>query len=301
MILSEKERGDEHVDLTSAILLKQCKFPPHEQDCIDIVTKTLPPGKTNTVKRYTGRTCVVYHADTLAFCFPQSENTAHGKVTETSFLQAFASRSCLKVPQPKLHTLNNIAFTTYEWINGNVIDTKTVRGLDQETLKLCAIKLGQFLSSLHSFPITDAQKLGLPENNPCQYWVDWLEKLRKDIFPRIPHELQQRIVKCVERFIIFENKAKYKKCVCHRDIGNGNIVIDQNTLGIIDFGCVAIDNPARDFGKLQRLFGQDFMQEVIKNYSLPISDCMSENIELYEERHQLKQEIRDYLHDEMVV
>jgi aminoglycoside 2''-phosphotransferase len=94
------------------------------------------------------------------FRFPRNESARQALRCEMAFLPEFASRSPLPVPR---YTFVGEDVVGYRKIEGMPLTRSLFETLDDETRRVIARQIGEFLSALHTFPLNQARAMGLTE------------------------------------------------------------------------------------------------------------------------------------------
>lgn len=122
----------------------------------------------------------------------------------------------------------------------------------------------EFIHSLHAFPLESARELGATNMNPVAKstgenvpepvsWReglgDFYELIRQKAFPLLSTNAQNTLAKRLEEFLRDDDNFKYQPVLLHADLSEDHILLNlekQQVVGIIDFGDVAIGDPAYD-------------------------------------------------------
>lgn len=207
-----------------------------------------------------------------AFRFPKTKEYANKLPIEANFLKELTKRTIVDVPQLKLREDKGVGnYAIYSFIPGVQFTEDLVKTFKKPNLLTIAHKFGQFLTDLHSFPITTAKNIGIEQKIPIIEWEKSLDKIRKVVFSHISPREQNWIIDLYGNFLQHIEQYPFETRVIHFDIMPVNIIVDpiaQTLSGIIDFGDVEIGDPAFDFALLH-WYGDDFLQETYKSYKLP--------------------------------
>ncbi len=121
---------------------------------------------------------------------------------------------------------------------------------------------GDFLTALHAFPVARARTLGVQDYAPVGVedasgeWRDRLEAfyglVREAVYPLLPVERQDLLADYFENFLDDERFFQWEPVLVHGDLWDDHVLLDPATsqLGVIDFGDVAIGDPALDVSEL---------------------------------------------------
>ena len=122
--------------------------------------------------------------------------------------------------------------------------------------------LGNFLTALHAFPVQRARELGVRDYCPADQltaaptWRETLEDfytlVRAEVYPLLSVERQDELADYFEDFVDDDRCFKFEPVLIHADLWDDHILMDSDRqrLSIIDFGDLAIGDPALDVSEL---------------------------------------------------
>lgn len=126
-------------------------------------------------------------------------------------------------------------------------------------------KISHFLSQLHDIPKNEITSLNLlTENKSFSEWQSEAGSYYEKTKSLIP----QKYYSAIETFLNEKiDEQSEEKVLCHNDLGIEHIMINDNEItGIIDWGGVAIADPACDFARIYRDLGPDLLDMLIAKY-----------------------------------
>lgn len=203
----------------------------------------------------------------LIFRFPKRALTQQSLRTEIRLLPELAKYLPLPIPQfqyigdlPGKHV--PFTFVGYPMIKGATLEEWPVEVCNENWWK---VPLAEFLTALHAFPVERARKLGVLNLNQVLKLTgegrmteptNWREMVREfydsacqKVFPLISDELQKGVTNRFESFLADERHFEFEPTLIHADFSEDHVVVNfaaQKINGIIDFGDVAIGDPALD-------------------------------------------------------
>lgn len=235
-----------------------------DQKYLKVIQKISPDVSESDIKVFDqGWDYLVLLVKNQVFRFPKREKRAKRLPVESKFLSQFSS-SPVAVPKMTLHTDPELEwpYATYPFINGLPFKVELMSNFSKVEVSNIALKLGEFLKVLHSFPVERIKELTEYSFDALQSWQERLENIKRVVFPHISETEQQWIERLFSDFFEMFKKSQIKKCVTHSDLHPEHIIVDNGKLsGIIDFGDILIGDPAYDFSYLGK-YGQDFLQKV---------------------------------------
>lgn len=216
----------------------------------------------------------------IAFRFPRTKEYGQKDEVETRFFETFASQSPVRIQNMKLFTdaETGIRYQMYDFIPGVRFTKDLAKTLSYQELSHIAESLGKFLTTLHSYSVDEARKLGLDEIvSPLDYVDYWENFLKKDIEQNMFHyfsETEQEWIRDIfNEYITNVRKQPFTVKVTHFDLAPEHILVDSSAhklSGIIDFS-LRISDPAYDFSYFDR-YGEIFLNSVVANYPLHLTD-----------------------------
>lgn len=231
------------------------------------------------INSFDGNDHWVFVVKNKSFRFPKVPREIDSK--KANFLKRLAPLSPLPLPIIEIHKDEDtgIYYEINDYVPGVSFYPSIAKTFSHDELLEVAKKLGKFLSAIHSFPVSEARELSLDEMNPIDFW-EYIEQnqhaypeYKRVVFPHVSKEEQIWIEKLFTDYITLIKTKPFRTQVTHSDMWTYHIIVDpaKHTLsGVIDFwGRIA--DPANDF-KAFEYYGKAFVNDVYKNYSLPIDE-----------------------------
>lgn len=213
---------------------------------------------------------------TYVFRFPKFPTVAKNLQVEMALLPKLQKYVRLPIPQFDFigKGIMNRTFVGYKKIEGVTLTSlwNNIATHKQETILHI---LGAFLKNVHSFPVKEAKKCGVPEQNFRRIYKGDLRKVVKDIYLTIPQKMRVYIERLYEEYLGDERNFTYSPTLLHADFGGGHIFCNKHDAcitGIIDFGDIGIGDPDYDLMYLYGEFGWKFILQFLKHYSRPDHD-----------------------------
>lgn len=128
--------------------------------------------------------------------------------------------------------------------------------------------IGAFLSTLHRIPDDEAALVAEVDTTPTAEWLeaaraDWDEVATCD-------EIAPPTRATIAEFLREPPPANgERRVLCHGDLGSEHLLVDDRgtIVGVIDWGDAARADPAVDFARLLRDFGEPFARAVHRHYA----------------------------------
>ena len=204
------------------------------------------------------------------FRFPKRPDVERQLFIERAILPLLAGRIVIPMPAFSFHGVPSDLFPRhfagYPGLPG--VPAIGVEPAAENPVGLAPV-LGEFLSSLHEFPVEAATALGVPEYAPGlllddvrDETLDDLHRVRQ-VIPDVPEEAWRSF---------FERRPAttgVAPTLVHGDLAAEHILIDPQgpaVTGIIDWSEVSVSDPAIDFAGLWHWRGSELASAVLSQY-----------------------------------
>ncbi len=240
--------------------------------------------------------------DDLIFRFPRHDAGIEQLEREIALLDRLRPALPLPIPEPIYCCLTPRAvgqvFAGYRMLPGEPLWRETTATIaDPAITQRLAMQLAAFLRNLHDIPASHVANL-LPPTDWRQLWDDLEGEIHSALFPHLPEGARERIA---ARFAAFRDDPAnfaFTPTVIHGDFGSGNLLWDAHTgvmTAVIDFGSVAIGDPALDVAALLT-YGESFVQRGFAAY--PAMEAMLPRARFYLGTFPLQEALYGIEHDD---
>jgi aminoglycoside 2''-phosphotransferase len=238
----------------AAYFLRRC-LPPERRG------RLIPLGK--------GDHCIAFRESTRVFRVARHAEAAAALRGEVCVLADIADRLPLPVPRPILCVPDDgPSFTEHEGIRGEVLTRDLWLDLPEARRECIAAELAAFIAALHDLPPEVGRRCGLDHIEAETLARSLRARAPTELYPLLDppvrHRLDDLLVRCSAGATV-----RRGSCLLHRDIAPGHVFFDRTTArltGIIDFGDVAVGDPARDFIYVYDDFGPEILVSVLAHY-----------------------------------
>ena len=216
------------------------------------------------------------------FRFPKRADVEERLATETRIVPRLAEQSSLPLPEFCFHGRRSDAFP-WSFVGYRKIPGVPAMQIDARTLPFDAWvpAVGRFLSWLHRFPVDEAMRLGVQEQDV----TDLIEEVRTDALDDF--ELLSRVAESapVDRWHSFFEAAcppsphAASPVLVHRDLAAEHVLWDparQEVTGIIDWSDIAISDRSVDLACFFHCGGRPCMAAALTAYDGPVDDSVLE-------------------------
>jgi aminoglycoside 2''-phosphotransferase len=225
--------------------------------------------------------------DALIFRFPKRRDVEPQYQIERRLLPTLSNVLPLPIPDVAFFWPGSDAYP------GSFIGHHLIKGVQLATEHLTpehttsvAQQLGQFLSALHRFPIEQAAQLGVPTFDEAgwrQRYQNQYAQIQARVLPLLDEVAQARIMRDWQTFLA--GTTRFQVALIHHDLADEHILYDPARgaiSGIIDWGDVAIGDPAIDFTGLLAAYGKDFTERVLAHYQGEVDTSFRNRIRFYQ-------------------
>lgn len=238
-----------------------------EADYKAALAEKFPALQVNSIEYLSeGWESVVYLVNgTYVFRFPKREITGNCLKLEINLLPKLLGRLNTAIPNFEHVSTEPGAHFPYPFVGYKMLPGEPLRNLaSNEDAGWWQAPVLDFLNRLHSFRLEEARELGAGYTNwiaknsgenapaPASWWqglTDFCEYIRQKAFPLLTNQTKIIIGRQFESFLGDERNFEYEPVLIHGDFSKQHILVDiaqQKVSGIIDFGDMAIGDPALD-------------------------------------------------------
>ncbi|HEX2188854.1 MAG TPA: aminoglycoside phosphotransferase family protein [Longimicrobiaceae bacterium] len=190
---------------------------------------------------------------------------------EACVLAEVAGLLPLPVPRPEYHAPPGCPpFTVHDEVRGEVLTREGWEGMPAPARTRAASDLAAFLRALHSLPAEVGDRCGLERLDAASKARSLRGSCAEGLHARLDRETRDRLDAALAGWSSPAPGAAPEAVLLHRDVAPGHLLCDPATgrlTGVIDFGDVALGEPARDFVYVYEDFGPAILAEVLAAYA----------------------------------
>jgi aminoglycoside 2''-phosphotransferase len=221
----------------------------------------------------------------IVFRFPKREEYVRYFEVERALLSSIPDDLPIAVPRYDyvIHPNSGYPFEGggYRCISGST-GHSTPMTLSPQSAK----SLGVFLSAIHAIPREDLERLGFTgfdesSNDEIRRYIDEDIECLKRIAPR---ELYRIAIQAIDKTIAPSSFDRLGLCFIHGDLLPEHVIVDDSSKsirGVIDWTDANWGDRAGDFVGLWLWQGEDYVNELLKNYRWPVGDDIWTRIRYY--------------------
>lgn len=230
------------------------------EDFIARIAEIMPDLRVEQIRRITQgqNNDVLVVNNAWIFRFPRTSAAAQSLIREATVLNHLHGHLPITIPNPEFYSpaaSRSGEFMAYRLIPGRPLTRSQVARLSIDRLKIIADQLGGILGSLHSYAIPQEWRNTL-QVDPVHVWSDIFARIQHHLFPLMPTEARNQVERNFIQFLAGARSQTFPHVLIHGDFGGSNILLakDSPTVhAVIDWGSVAIDDPAIDYAAASTL------------------------------------------------
>lgn len=136
-----------------------------------------------------------------------------------------------------------------------------------------ARQVGEFLAAVHAFPAERAAELGLDVWDLRGEFGADLESVRAEVLPLLTPGEADALLRAWEEYLADDGNFAYSPTLIHADVSLDHLLVTGSAIsGVIDFGDIALADPAYDLCYLWPEAGPDFVARVCAAAGMPLDD-----------------------------
>ena len=225
--------------------------------------------------------------DQFVFRFPKLEEVAAKMEFEPILLPELQKRLDVRIPSPEFvgtDPSTGFAFSGYRRINGVPLESELLLDLNQEVQTSLTEQIARFVRDLRSFPIDQADQLGLKVKDFKADYTGDLRPIRELVYPRLSKGEREYVEQLYDNYLGDPRNFDYEPNVLHADLSPEHIIYDpsmQAIVGIIDFSDMEIGDPDYEMHWLFPSYGTGFLQTYLSFNPHPSPDRLLRKLRFF--------------------
>lgn len=216
---------------------------------------------------------------------PRHEAADRALEKEACLMPGLAPRLPVAVPVPTYVRCRDgrASFAVHDRISGTELTVTLWRGLPEPARAELARGVGRFLQSLHGLDRESGHACGVEVIDHRARARRLRRELRDEGGSRLPPSLREELDGSLARYLSSGEAWRYDATLLHADVGPGHVLVDverAEVTGVIDWGDVAIGDPARDFIFLYEDWGSEFLALALEGYGLETTARLRPRVQL---------------------
>ena len=200
------------------------------------------------------------------FRFPRNDEAYKAISKEYKILKLLNEKLpvYIKVPNYIYRRLDgDYPYVGYEMIEGKFLTKDVFNNLSDTEKQKVLNYMSEFLNILHSINYKD---LNLEIQNPIKWYKELYKRIQNICFKYFDDDLKAATVQLFENYFNDETMTNYIPTLVHGDLSEDHILVNENGVGIIDFGDLMVFDPAYDL-IWAYICSKDFFNGLYKKYN----------------------------------
>jgi aminoglycoside 2''-phosphotransferase len=244
----------------------------HDEAAVWLAGVSLPGARARLRPAGAGDFCLAFRHGARIVRAARHAEAAAALHREASVMPRLAAALPLPVPVPRFaNPRAGCAFAVHTRVPGTVLTRAVWERRPAARRTRLAAELGAFLSALHAAPTEPAEQYAVPRLDAAGYAAR-LQPSAAGVAARFPHRVTAHLhERLAARLTAWSARpaGSTPAVLLHGDVAPGHVLFDprrDRLTGIIDFGDLAIGDPARDFIYVYEDFGPALLAEVLDAY-----------------------------------
>jgi aminoglycoside 2''-phosphotransferase len=251
-----------------------------------LLADCLPEGRhQRLVPLGEGEFCLAFRDSTRILRVAKHAEAALALRAEACVLSEIADHLPVPVPRPAFRAPEGgPAFSIHEEVRGEVLTRESWLELPPVQRNRAAADLASLLRALHGLPLDAGRRCGLLRVlEVAGFARRLLEQAPGTLYPLLDPDTRQRLDDVLTRC---SAGGRYDRAtvLIHCDIASGHLLFDPadgRLTGIIDFGDLALGDPARDFIYIYEEFAPEMLAAVLSAYGREEASVLLPRVRLW--------------------
>ena len=237
-----------------------------------LLAECLSPAEHRALEPFgQGDFCLAFRSGSQVIRVARHFAAAAALSREACVLAAVAGTLPLPVPVPWYYPSNSNGcppFSVHTEITGSALTPGEWMRMAPKKREQAAADLAEFMRVLHGLPVDPENTCGLVQLHSAVYARNLREPASEVLYTLLDREERQMLDASLAQWSSSGEGAS--PALLHCDIAPGHLLYDRSTerlAGVIDFGDIALGEPARDFIYIAEDFGPVILADVLKHYS----------------------------------
>lgn len=202
---------------------------------------------------------------------PRHGEAARALAREACVLASVGARLPVTVPLPTYVARGeapDASFSVHVRVPGRELTPELWRSFPAAVRARLAMDVGRFLRRVHHLDVALGGTCGLDVMDHAGL-VAWLWQRIREAPGPVPGPLRRALDERFSAYLEGGDRWAYDPVLLHGDLGPGHVLIEvarARITGVIDWGDVAIGDPARDFIFVYEDWGSEFLELALEGY-----------------------------------
>jgi aminoglycoside phosphotransferase (APT) family kinase protein len=245
---------------------------PHDHPtAAALVLRHLPGGGESTLSPVgEGDFCLAFRRRTRVVRVARHARAAAALQREACVLSGIAASLPLPVPRPAFfQPAAGCAFSVHREITGAVLTRERWERMPPAARENAASDLARFLGALHALPVEAGLACDVPVLDRIEYAGRLGAEAASRLYPSLGDEAGRRLDAALAHWSRPSANAAPSAALLHGDLSPEHVLCEPSSgrlTGVIDFGDLAVGDPARDFIYIHEDYGPEMLASVFRHY-----------------------------------
>jgi aminoglycoside 2''-phosphotransferase len=218
----------------------------------------------NAVELGTGDFCTAYLVNQAwVFRFAKHPEAAASLQREFQLLPRIADRFDLAIPSPRVFSAGPPAFLGHPLLQGRL-------GFPEPERQRLAEQVASFLKQMHATDLALARECGIPVLDYRTQYLEVLRRAEAKLYSMLGAADHSFIEHAVSNYLALLDTGNVTPVLLHGDLSPEHVLCREGQTfiaGIIDFGDMAIGDPAWDLVYIYEDYGLDLLRRILSAYA----------------------------------
>lgn len=218
-----------------------------------------------------GDFCFAFRSGTRVYRVARHPEAARALRREACVLPQIAGALPVPVPRPVLAEPTSAPpFAVHEMIGGEALTRELWLDLEAAAREAAATDLARFLAALHALPPEVGLACGVVPLNEHEMARELGSGAADPVLALLDAKSRETLEAALARWARPTPRESHRVVLLHGDVSPGHLLFDPGTgrlTGVIDFGDLAIGDPARDFIYVYEDYGSEILEAVLDRYA----------------------------------
>lgn len=250
--------------------MEEDRWPSDHASAAARIANHLPSDDQGLTPIGEGDFCLAFRRGANVVRVAKHREAADALRMEACAMERIAPHLPFPVPQPSFaEPAPGCAFSIHAEVTGEELTREIWESLPSDARDAAAADLARFLDALHALRIPNVETCGIPRIDAAEYAAR-LHAASAPLRSLLPADTFRRLDAALSRGSQPSTEPDLPASLLHRDVAPGHVLFDPSTgrlTGVIDFGDLALGDPARDFIYVYEDFGPEMLDAVLRHYT----------------------------------
>lgn len=239
----------------------------------DTIVSRCPGWRVESIEELgEGDSCSAYRVNgTWVFRFAKHAEASASLHREFLLLPRIARQFDVQIPSPQLFRADTPpTFIAYPLLPGPDLTQELYQACEESQRQRCAEQIAQFLRQMHTTDLAIARDCGIETTDYSAQHQELLRRAESHLFGKLTEEERGFVERASTGYATLAAGAAIGPVLLHGDFGPGHVLYDPDRAAItaiIDFGDMAIGDPAWDLVYIYEDYGLDLLRRVVPLYA----------------------------------